>query len=250
MKKALTIIAGVIATMVLIGLAAYVFGLYPMLIMPKQTYERAEAFESYGDYMRAAMCFDSILDYRNSSERSKQAWILAGDDKLEEGNVDAAYACYVHAGAAAMYFDRIDEFYFNLGKKAYEANDRSSEMYFCNVKSANMIEQMDVVRLNAVKKFLQFGDYDEAKRVSSFCSEGVSLKLGEEWLERGKVLVMNNEFNNAYKCFNVASGYLQDFELERLLERVSYRWNKAVSDGLTSENEILSEELREYVNKI
>ncbi len=246
MKKLLSITAIIMAALLVLGLAAFVMILYPRVIEPENAYSRAQFFEESGDHLRAAMSFDSISGYKDSMARAKESWLAAGDANLENGNPNAAYACYMNAGADKEHLKRIDESYFELGKAAYENEDDSAEVYFDSIKSDELTAQMDEVRINAARNLITSGEYEAAERILSFCSEASGDTRGELWFNFGSECVKRSSFKDAYYCFNCAKNSVDDDGLNDMLERINNEWSSVMLDVLTSGGENLISEFNKY----
>lgn len=211
--------------------AVFIFYLYPTRVRPMQEYRDAAALFDSGDYVPAALQFESMKDRADSASKAKQAWLLAGDKSFEEGDLAQARTYYLKAGASAEVLSKVDSAYYQLGVKAYAANERveAENCFSCISHGSSYIELLDPVRVSCAERFLDAGDYDSAGRVFHLCAEGSYDEICTLWFQSGRSALSAGELDDASFCFAKAIAYTDNETA--LISSIDSLWVNAAMDA-------------------
>ena len=75
----------VLGLVLILGMGVFVFYYYPHFVRPRLNYEEAVDLYTKGDYVSAAMSFESMTGYSNAAEYARRAWMEAGSKSFEAG---------------------------------------------------------------------------------------------------------------------------------------------------------------------
>ena len=114
----------ILGIVLLLAAAVFIVYIYPRQISPMRDYRAAAALYSNEDYVSSALQFEEMAGYRDSAQRAKQAWLAAGDKSFEEGDLAQSRTYYLKGGASSAMLEKLDSAYYQLGVKAYAADER------------------------------------------------------------------------------------------------------------------------------
>ena len=227
--------------LLLIAAGVFIFYLYPNRVRPMQEYRDAVALFDEGDYVPAALQFESMKDRADSAERAKQAWLLAGDKSFEESDLAQARTYYLKAGASSDVLAKVDSAYYQLGVQAYAENERveAENCFSCISHGSSYLALLDPVRMSCAQRFLEAGDYESAGRVFHLCGEGSYKEISGLWFECGKAALGRNELDNASFCFAKAMAYTDNEAA--LISSIDSLWTNAALEARKMGNEELAQ---------
>ncbi|MBO4385290.1 MAG: hypothetical protein J5854_07755 [Clostridia bacterium] len=230
MKRSYVILA---AAVILLALTALLFAvwLYPGVIKPAQDYRKAVKLYNSGEYVLAALAFESLEKY---PEQAKNAWLNAGDASVEKGELAQARAYYLRANADSSVYEKIDAAYYEKGVAAYASDQRieGENCFSCISYNSRYASLLDPVRIGSAQRFLVAGDFDSAEKTFKLCSSGSYAEISRIWLDRGRFLMIGYDFDSAALCFSKSVSFAPD--KEAALDSVDAAWEEA---GLRAESE-------------
>ncbi|MBR3383244.1 MAG: hypothetical protein IKG85_09460 [Clostridia bacterium] len=231
--------------LLLIFAGVFAFWLYPSRVRPLHEYRDAVALAEAGDYVPAALQFETMKDYADSAERAKRAWLSAGDASFDGGDLAQARTYYLKAGASSEVLSKVDSAYYQLGVKAYAENERveAENCFSCISHGSSYIALLDPVRMSAAERFLESGDYDSAGKVFHLCGESSYEEIAGIWLECGKARLEASDLDSASYCFAKAMAYTGDEAAMK--SGVNSLWNDAALAARRNGDEALAQKCLE-----
>jgi tetratricopeptide (TPR) repeat protein len=204
----------ILGVLVLLAGCVFVFWYYPERIRPMQEYRAAVALYEKGNYVPAALQFESMNGLAESAEYAKRAWIAAGNAAFDAGDLAQARTYFLKGGADSATFEKLDASYYQSGVRAYAENDRveGENCFSCISSGSRYLELLDPVRISCAERFIAEGDYDQAEKVLKHCGEGSDPVIEELWTARGRELLTDYELDGASYCFARAMAYAEDVE--------------------------------------
>ena len=100
-----------LGVLLLAAAMVFVFWFFPVKLHPLQEYWKAVSLFDKGDYVPAALQFESMKDVSDSAEYAKRAWIAAGDKAYAAGDLAQARTYYLKGGAGSDIFEKVDSAY-------------------------------------------------------------------------------------------------------------------------------------------
>lgn len=157
----------ILGIVLLLAAAVFIVYIYPRQISPMRDYRAAAALYSNEDYVSSALQFEEMAGYRDSAQRAKQAWLAAGDKSFEEGDLAQSRTYYLKGGASSAMLEKLDSAYYQLGVKAYAADERveAENCFSCISEGSSYLSLLDPVRISSGQRFVEAGDYDSAGKV-------------------------------------------------------------------------------------
>ena len=221
----------------LIAAAAFIAYIYPRQIRPMRDFRAAAQLYNRGDYVSSALQFEEMEGFRDSEERAKQAWIAAGDKSFEAGDLAQSRTYYLKGGASSSMLEKLDSAYYELGVKAYAADERveAENCFSCISAGSSYLSLLDPVRISSGQRFVDAGDYDSAGKVFRLCSDESADQIAGIWLKAGSEVLGNWDIDNASYCFAKAMAYTSDRDsvAASMDELWSAAGNRAVAEGDT-----------------
>lgn len=219
----------ILGLVLIMGLGVFVFFYYPRFVKPRTAYEDAVALFEKGDYVSAAMKFESMASYSNSSEYAKRAWLEAGNVSYNEGNYAVAKNYFTKAGAGSDVFEMIDLAYFEQGKQAYEngENLEGESSFLCVSEDSPLRAQMDPIRINFAKTLLDDDEYSAAESVFAVCLPDNYPEIAGLWYAAGEQKLHIWDILNADTCFAKAINYSDESEKEAMQQAINALWVEA-----------------------
>ena len=153
-KKILALILSLITVSSVV--LAYIF-----IIKPAQKYKEAENFLLAGDYDSAITAFQELGNYKDCSERLRQAYYSKGEKLLSTHDFDLAIDAFTNAND----LEKVRQVYNEKGESllSVKAYDRAIEA-FNSAKEPEMVKQAYYVKGKAL---LSEQNYDEAYKIFS-----------------------------------------------------------------------------------
>lgn len=240
MRK-LVIVLIILGVLLLIGAMVFVFWLFPAKIRPLQEYYRAVSLYEKGDYVPAALQFESMKSVSGASEYAKRAWIAAGDAAFETGDLAQARTYYLKGGASSDIFEKVDSAYYQNGVKAYAENDRieGENCFSCISQGSRYRELLDAVRISCAERYINDGDYTSAEKVLDHCGRASLEEISEIWFEQGEERLRLFDLDNASYCFAKAMAASSD--KDALIQKADDLWNAAGEAARREGNYTLAE---------
>ena len=202
----------ILGALVLLAGGVFVFWYYPERIRPMQEYRAAvELFEN-GDYVPAALQFESMSGLGDSASYAKRAWIAAGEAAFEAGDLAQSRTYYLKGGADPETFEKLDSAYYQNGVRAYAENDRieGENCFSCISSGSRYLELLDPVRISCAERFIAEDDYEQAEKVLTHCGDDSFASIEDIWLSRGREHLDQYELDPASYCFARAMAYAPD----------------------------------------
>lgn len=227
------------------AVAAFVFYLYPYVLEPAR--DRSEAVRLYneGEYVLAALRFDMISGY---DDKAKEAWLKAGDESFEAGELSKARTYYLKGGADSSVFDALNAAYYERGVTAYADNDRieGENCFSCITYGSGYAKLLDPVRFSCGERLLNAGDLESAEKVFLLCGDMQKNAISNLWMERGKQYLAAYDLSNASVCFARAIGYADDSEA--VLHLVDQCWRDAGDSARQSGDQTLADKCYAHIS--
>lgn len=220
-------IALIITGAVLLGLAAvFVFWAYPEKVRPLKAYNSAAKLYEEGDFVAAALQFETMGEYKDAPALAKRAWIAAGDAGFESGDLAQARTYYLKGGADHSVYDKLDSAYYEKGVKAYAAGERveAENCFSCISRGSRFEDLLDPVRLSCAERFMNEGDLDSAEKVMSLCSGSAAEEIAALWTECGKARIDSLDLDGASYCFAKAMAFAADGDA--MLVKINSIWRE------------------------
>lgn len=226
MRK-LVIFLLILGILLLVAAGVFVFWYFPERIRPMQEYRAAVALYEKGDYVPAALQFESMNGLANSKEYARRAWIAAGEAAFEEGDLAQARTYYLKGGADSEIFEKLDSAYYQNGVRAYAADDRveGENCFSCISEGSRYRSLLDPVRLSCAERFLEAGDLDSAEKVLLHCGEESMGDICELWMQKGVSVLEGYDLDVASDCF--AKAMAVSLDRDSLMERINGLWRRA-----------------------
>lgn len=205
----------------------FIFYLYPQKLRPEQEYRAAVKLLEAGDDVPAALQFESMRDYKDSAELAKRAWLAAGEKSFDEGDLAQSRTYYLKGGANSELLSKLDSAYYQMGVKAYAANQRieAENCFSCISSGSSYIGLLDQVRISCAERFLQNGDFDSAQKVFHLCGVDSRGEISGLWKQRAMDELAAFGVENATFCFAKAMAYTD--QPEALLSEMDGLWAEA-----------------------
>lgn len=202
----------ILGVLVLLAGCVFVFWYYPEKIRPMQQYRAAVELFEKGDYVPAALQFESMSGLADSASYAKRAWIAAGDAAFEGGDLAQSRTYYLKGGADPDTFEKLDSAYYQNGVRAYAENDRieGENCFSCISSGSRYLELLDPVRISCAERFIEEDDYEQAEKVLKHCGADSAQIIEELWMRRGRELLEQYELDPASYCFARAMAYTID----------------------------------------
>lgn len=223
MKKSYVIFAALLVILALFGLLFAVW-LYPGVIKPAAEYKKAVKLYNNGDYVLAALAFDSLGKY---PDEAKSAWLNAGDASVEKGELAQARAYYLKAEADRSSYDKVDAAYYEKGVAAYALDERieAENCFSCISRGSGYLSLLDPVRISYAQRLLAANDFSSADKALNLCGESSYPAISGIWLERGAELLRTFDIENAAYCFSKSIACSPD--RESTASAVGSAWKEA-----------------------
>mgnify|MGYP002623598449 CR=1 FL=1 len=231
----------ILSIVLIMGLGVFVFYYYPHFVKPRVAYEDAVALYESGDYVTAAMQFESMAGYSNSEDFAKRAWLEAGNESFAAGDYAAAKSYYAKAEADDLVFAQIDHAYFELGSEAYATGDSPlGESYFlCVSEGSGYRDMMDPIRINFAESLLKNDEFTAAERIFAVCGDENRDTIAGLWYACGESKLHVWELNTADSCFAKALTYSSD--KDAMQQNIDALWNEAGKLALSQDNAELAD---------
>ncbi|MCR5809364.1 MAG: hypothetical protein K6G56_07360 [Clostridiales bacterium] len=226
MRKLLPLLI-ILGAILLAAAGAFLFWIYPAKIRPAQEYNRAASLEKEGDYVLAALTFESLGGLKDSGARAKAAWVKAGDAAYEAGELARARTFYLKGGAGEDALASLDAAYYRQGVQAYAANDRASaENSFSGISAGSRyLGLLDQARLGCVRRLVESGELEAAEKVCACCTKASAAEISALWMDSGRVKVEEKDAEAASYCFARAVAYSENGDAA--LQSISLIWRAA-----------------------
>ena len=240
MRKLVIALIGLGAVFIL-GMAVFVLYYYPNYVNPKLTYQKTEELFNNGDYVAAAIRFSSMGGYSNAAEYASRAWIAAGDEAFELGELAQAAAYYKKGLAGTEYTSKVDVAYYESGVAHYLNGDRThAEADFsCISRNSELLSQLDAIRIEYARVHINKDDYSSAEKALTMCGDSSGDTIAAMWLDRGIAKLHLWELSNASNCFSKALMYTSD--IDSMLIEVERNWKQAGQLAEAAKNYDLAE---------
>ena len=213
--------------LLLVAAGVFIAYIYPNYVKPGQEYGSAVALYEAGDYVPAALQFESMSGRDDSAQLAKKAWLAAGDQSFEQGDLAQARTYYLKGGADSSVLAKVDSMYYQLGVKAYAENERveAENCFSCISEGSSYLNLLDQVRISCGERFLADGDFDSAGKVFHLCGEASYDEISGLWLGAGENRLRDFDIDDASFCFAKAMAFSSD-EVS-LVKTIDELWNNA-----------------------
>ena len=214
----------IIGAVLLAAAAVFVFWGYPEKVRPLKVYGNAVKLYEAGDFVAAALQFESMGDFRDAPAFAKRAWIAAGDAGFESGDLAQARTYYLKGGADHSVYDKLDSAYYEKGVNAYAAGERveAENCFSCISRGSRYQELLDPVRLSCAERFMNEGDLDSAEKVMAHCGGSAAEEIAKLWMECGRARLDTLDLDGASYCFAKAMAFAPD--ADAMLKSVNQIW--------------------------
>lgn len=231
----------ILGLVLILGLGVFVFYYYPHFVRPRLSYQEAVKLYENGDYVSAAMTFESMSGYSNSTEYAKRSWEAAGNAAYEAKEYALAKAYYTKANADSSVFAGIDSAYFELGSAAYEDGDHLlGESYFLCVDAASEYQAlMDPIRINYAAGLVENDDFTTAESVLAVCSEDNNDEIADLWFAGGESKLHIWDIASADTCF--ARALTRCSDKAEMQQKIKALWMEASELAESEGNYTLAE---------
>ncbi|MBO4563551.1 MAG: hypothetical protein J5772_08065 [Clostridia bacterium] len=229
----------ILCFVLVIAICGFVFYYYPAKLRPKNDYRDASALLQSGEYVSAALKFESLGDYSDSAERAKNAWRAAADESFDAGDFAKARTYYLKAGQDASVVEKLDAAYYQMGVKYYAENERveGENCFSCISSGSRYLALLDPVRISCGERFLEEDDLESAEKVFSLCGEASRDDIADIWLKKGSDLLLTGDTDGAGDCFAKAMAYTSD--RDAMTRVTDNRWYAAgIAAGMAGDEEL------------
>ena len=233
-------VAAAIAAAAIVIMSLYVLVISPKLIEPADTYSKAMSLYAQGDYVRAALRFESLGSYSDAEQNARDAWKMAGDEAFNAGRYDEASACYTRSEAGVEDRRKVGECFILQAENAFKNGEfDKAEIYLSCIGDPDAFaERIDAARILGARNALSGGSekeqVDRAADVIALCREEAYPEISELFFEHGNAMLEDYHIEAAYSAFAAAKRFSNGEAADELLGRIVGAWNDAANRAVAA----------------
>lgn len=193
----------------IVGAGAYYASVF--VVIPNLKYNKGVSLMESGDYEGAIKAFESLDNYKDSSEKIVEAYYMQGESLLENKDYEGAAKSFELAGTYKDATSRILEVYYEKGEALLLVGDYDGALNAFRAAGTykDTAEKVQNLFYEQGKACLISGNFEEA--VVAFKSAGTYLDAAEKILEtyykQGELLLTSGDYVGAIKAFELADSY-------------------------------------------